>query len=157
MGGHRGADGWLCLTEGDVGVGEGVQQGKGSAGVGDCEGMRASRMSHLSPTRKQGPKERERERDSTGLFEVDDVLDAFDSVFEDLSVLLLAHGFVLGGDGKEHQDGFDGLLDKLEEVGVESPDVGEAVAVRGRGVESERGGPAVERVRVAVMWSAQRS
>lgn len=26
-----------CLTEGDVSVGEGVQQGKGSACVGDCE------------------------------------------------------------------------------------------------------------------------
>ena len=33
--------GWLlCLTERDVGIGEGVQQGKGSARVGDCESVR---------------------------------------------------------------------------------------------------------------------
>lgn len=50
---------------------------------------------------------------ATGLLEVDDVLDALDAVLCYVLVLLFAHVFVLGGDGKEHQDGLDGLLDEL--------------------------------------------
>lgn len=88
--------------------------------------------------------------DATGLLEVDDVLDALDAVLCYVLVLLFAHVFVFGRDGKEHQDGLDGLLDELEEFGVEAPDVGEAVAVRSFGVEPEGGGPAIEALRVPV-------
>lgn len=80
-----------------------------------------------------------RENRRTGLLEVDDILDSFDTLLEYLLVLLLAHLLVLGRDGEEHQDGLDGLLDELEELRLESPDVGEVVAVRRRCVEAQRG------------------
>lgn len=74
---------------------------------------------------------------ATRLLEVDDVLDSLDAVLFHFCVLFLAHLFVLGRDGEQHQDGLDGLLDKLEEFGVEPPDVGEPVAVWCGRVESE--------------------
>jgi len=91
-----------------------------------------------------------RKGDATRLLEVDDVLDALDAVLEDVVVLRLAHVLVLLGDGEEHEDGLYGLLDEGEELGVEAPDVGEAVAVGAGRVEAEGCAPSVEAVWVAV-------